>query len=292
MTTVPASTDQTAVVATADATTLCAAFRPTARAAATLRAADARRRWRSPGDSTPSRCATWRPASPRTASSAATPSRSCSPTVPKGTSSTPRRSISVRRVSIYNTSSPEQIEYVFDHAAVRLVVTERAFADRVLAARERLPALRYVFIVDGAVPGTADLEELSASGDPGFDFESAWRAVEPQDIATLIYTSGHDRAAQGRRAHARGPGRGRGRVARRHRPSPRRPADVRPADRRTSPTACARLPRDAERRDHHLRRRPQAAVAPSPALRPTLWLGVPRVYEKLKAALEAKFAAT
>src|SRR5436309_3575542 len=37
--------------------------------------------------------------------------------------------------SIYNTSSPEQIEFLLADAGNRVVVTERAFLDRVLAAR-------------------------------------------------------------------------------------------------------------------------------------------------------------
>src|SRR6202035_4698860 len=51
--------------------------------------------------------------------------------------------------SIYNTSSPEQIEYVLTDAGCRLVVTERQFVDRVLDVRAKLPALQYVFVVEG-----------------------------------------------------------------------------------------------------------------------------------------------
>ena len=71
-----------------------------------------------------------------------------------------------------------------------LIVTERQFLDRVLSVRERVPMLRYVFVVEGASVGTADLEELTAAGDPDFDFEASWRSVTPGDLATLIYTSG------------------------------------------------------------------------------------------------------
>ena len=71
----------------------------------------------------------------------------------------------------------------------------------------------------------------------------------------------HDRAAQGRRAHAREPRVGRGRVARCHRPVPRRPPDVVPADGAPRRPRVRALPRDAERRDHHLRRRPEGRRA-------------------------------
>src|SRR3954465_4428434 len=92
--------------------------------------------------------------------------------------------------SIYNTSAPEQIEYLLGDAANRVVVTEAAFADRVLAARPRIPTLENVVVVDGAAAGAMTLDELDALGDSAFDFEAAWRAVRPEDVLTLIYTSG------------------------------------------------------------------------------------------------------
>ena len=71
------------------------------------------------------------------------------------------------------------------------MVTEQAFLERVLAARERVPGLEHVVVVDGEAPaGTISLAELEAMGEPGFDFEAAWRAVEPEDVLCLIYTSG------------------------------------------------------------------------------------------------------
>src|SRR6478735_7123251 len=93
--------------------------------------------------------------------------------------------------SVYNTSSPEQIEYVVADAANRVVVTEQAFLETVLEARERVTTLEHVVVVDGEAPaGTISLAELEAMGDPGFDFEATWRAVEPEDVLCLIYTSG------------------------------------------------------------------------------------------------------
>ncbi len=46
--------------------------------------------------------------------------------------------------SIYNTSSPEQIEYLVSDAANSVVVTEKAFLDRVLEAREQVDTLEHV----------------------------------------------------------------------------------------------------------------------------------------------------
>ena len=60
-----------------------------------------------------------------------------------------------------------------------------------LAVREQVDTLEHVVVIDGEAPeGTISIEELEAMGDPGFDFEAAWRAVKPDDVLCLIYTSG------------------------------------------------------------------------------------------------------
>ena len=93
--------------------------------------------------------------------------------------------------SIYNTSAPEQIEYLFSNAGARVVVTERAFLLQVRAAiRRGGVAVERIVLVDGADEGTISLAELEQRTRAGFDFGAAWRAVEPEDLLTLIYTSG------------------------------------------------------------------------------------------------------
>src|SRR3954447_6915411 len=80
--------------------------------------------------------------------------------------------------SVYNTSSPEQIEYVVADAENRVIVTEQAFLDAVLAARERVDGLEHVVVVDGEAPeGTISIGELEAMGEEDFDFDANWRAV-------------------------------------------------------------------------------------------------------------------
>jgi long-chain acyl-CoA synthetase len=83
--------------------------------------------------------------------------------------------------SLYNTYTTEQIQYQVDDAETKIVVTEKAFADRVRA----LEGVAHVLVLDD--DGSPPLEE-SAPDD--FDFEAAWRAVKPDDLLTLIYTSG------------------------------------------------------------------------------------------------------
>ncbi|HEV2074664.1 MAG TPA: long-chain fatty acid--CoA ligase [Thermoleophilaceae bacterium] len=97
--------------------------------------------------------------------------------------------------SVYNTYSPEQIEYLISDSESRIFVTERAFLDRVLEVGKRCDSLAHVVVVDGdgggaEGSGTLSLAELPEQADAGFDFDSAWRAVGPDDLLTLIYTSG------------------------------------------------------------------------------------------------------
>jgi len=90
--------------------------------------------------------------------------------------------------SVYNTLSPEQIEQIFRNAANRVVITERAFLPRVLEARTA--DIEHVVLVDAAERGLLTLDDLARAHVRGFDFDAAWRAVEPGDVVTLIYTSG------------------------------------------------------------------------------------------------------
>jgi long-chain acyl-CoA synthetase len=96
-------------------------------------------------------------------------------------------------VSIYNSSSPEEIQYLASHAGAAIAIVEDAgFLERLLKIRDELPMLQRIYVIepvenglpDGVHPiselmghGTADLAQLAAD-------------TEPADIATLIYTSG------------------------------------------------------------------------------------------------------
>jgi long-subunit acyl-CoA synthetase (AMP-forming) len=93
--------------------------------------------------------------------------------------------------SVYNTYTAEQIEYLVSDAANTILVTEGDYLDTALKVKEACGSIEYVIDVDGSGrEGTMSLDELEAKGDPDFDFEASWRAVEPDDVLTLIYTSG------------------------------------------------------------------------------------------------------
>jgi len=190
--------------------------------------------------------------------------------------------------SVYNTSSPEQVEYVVADAANRVIVTEQAFLDTVLEARRQVGSLEHVVVVDGEAPaGTISLAELEAMGDSAFDFEAAWRAVEPEDVLCLIYTSGTTGPPKGvQLTHANMIAEWRACDA---------VHSAEPGGRSISFLPSAHV---ADRWAQlygqmvygscvHCCPDPREMVAYTIEVRPTLWGGVPRIWEKLKTAMEA-----
>ncbi|MGW3543870.1 fatty acid--CoA ligase FadD11 [Nocardia niigatensis] len=89
--------------------------------------------------------------------------------------------------SVYNTLPVEQLTHVLANADARVVMCESQYVARLRATGIELDR---IVCVDDAPEGTLPVSELIASGATDFDFEAAWRAVRPDDIATLIYTSG------------------------------------------------------------------------------------------------------
>jgi long-subunit acyl-CoA synthetase (AMP-forming) len=92
--------------------------------------------------------------------------------------------------SIYQTYTPEQIQYLISDSGARVAIVEQAYLDRVLEARNDLPDLEHVIVVDGDAPeGVTPLADVEGSN-PDFDTEASWRAITPDSLLTLIYTSG------------------------------------------------------------------------------------------------------
>ncbi|HXA12756.1 MAG TPA: AMP-binding protein, partial [Mycobacterium sp.] len=89
--------------------------------------------------------------------------------------------------SVYNTLPAEEITYLLDNAGTKVVICEEQYVDRIRASAA---AIEHIVCIDGSPEGTLSLDDLYAAGGDDFDFESAWRAVQPDDVATLIYTSG------------------------------------------------------------------------------------------------------
>ena len=96
-------------------------------------------------------------------------------------------------VSIYNSSAPDQIAYLAGHCdAVVAVVEDRTFLDRFLGVRDQLPKLHHFVVArpDGDdLPGDAVTLDALLEHDP-LDLEAAVAEVDPDTLATIIYTSG------------------------------------------------------------------------------------------------------
>ena len=96
-------------------------------------------------------------------------------------------------VSIYNSSSSEELHYLVDHAEAEIAVVEDVgFLERFMKVRAELPRLRRIFVIDppaDEVAGdVARYDDLLSAG--AADVEELAEATDPGDLATLIYTSG------------------------------------------------------------------------------------------------------
>jgi long-subunit acyl-CoA synthetase (AMP-forming) len=99
--------------------------------------------------------------------------------------------IGIASVSVYQTYTPEQAAHVIGDAGARILVTETAFLERALAVRALgTTALETIVCVDGHHDTTLGWNELLDGGSDRFDLEAAARAVTPADLLTVIYTSG------------------------------------------------------------------------------------------------------
>lgn len=100
-------------------------------------------------------------------------------------------------VSVYNTLAPGQVEYLANHSEATVAFAEdEAYLAKFLQIRKSTPKLRHLILIHGAAPeGVLSWDSLVAEGraaykrDPGA-FEAASRAVGPEDTVGLIYTSG------------------------------------------------------------------------------------------------------
>src|SRR5438132_9986251 len=92
--------------------------------------------------------------------------------------------------SVYNTYSAEQIEYLVSDAQNAIIVTEAQYLDTIAKVREACSSVEHVIVVDEPREGTLSLDDVEGRAEQGFDFEAAWKAVQPDDVLTLIYTSG------------------------------------------------------------------------------------------------------
>jgi long-chain acyl-CoA synthetase len=100
-------------------------------------------------------------------------------------------------ISVYNTLAPEQIEYVANHSEASVAfVEDEGFLAKFLAIRRSTPNLKHLVLLQGEAPeGVMTWDSLLAKGRALYKehpeaFAESWRAVGPEDTVSLIYTSG------------------------------------------------------------------------------------------------------
>jgi long-chain acyl-CoA synthetase len=193
--------------------------------------------------------------------------------------------------SIYLTYPPAEIEYLMRDAACRVAIVEQAHTGALLEASKALGEREHVIVVDGEPPeGATSLAAVEASN-PDFDPASEVPETAPEDLVTLIYTSG-----------TTGPPKG---VQLSHRnvmagvETFEQIVAFGPGSRVISWLPAAHI---AERMAHHYIPvvlggtitccpNPREVVSYLPQVRPNWFFAVPRIWEKLKAGLEAMQAA-
>ncbi|HTN35122.1 MAG TPA: AMP-dependent synthetase/ligase [Marinobacter sp.] len=201
-------------------------------------------------------------------------------------------------VSLYPTASVEQLGYMIQDAGVSLLFTETAYLPSLAAQSEQFEGITTIVTVDGPPPGRADdypwtvlgLDALLAQEGDALKLEDAAAAAHAEELLTLVYTSGTTGAPKGVRLSHK---------------------NLLSAAR--SMGALMQM----EEGDRIIAWLPHAHVAgrngqyycpvifglevtlcPDPKMlphylnvvRPTWFFAVPRVWEKLKAGIEAEFA--
>ena len=171
--------------------------------------------------------------------------------------------------SIYATYTHDQIQYLLEDSGATVALIERAFA-------ERFPELEHVLVLEDGWPS-----------DPEFDAEPHWRGTSPDDEITLIYTSG-----------TTGPPKGVQLVHRNLMTAVQSVEALIQFPDGAKVISWLPAAHIAERMAHHYLPivygmtittcpNPREVVGYLPAVKPTWFFAVPRIWEKLKAGLEA-----
>src|SRR5215207_6521090 len=188
--------------------------------------------------------------------------------------------------SIYPTFTAGQIAFVVGDAGAKLAIVEESHLERFREARAQLPMIETVVVVEGARGDDTVAWDDVEGADPGFDAEPHWRAAEPEDVLTLIYTSG-----------TTGPPKGVQLVHRNTMAAVLVADDVIQFPDGSKVISWLPAAHVAERNAHHYLPivfamtitccpNPRDIVAYLPAVKPTWFFAVPRIFEKLKAGLE------
>ncbi|MCX6394273.1 MAG: long-chain fatty acid--CoA ligase [Solirubrobacterales bacterium] len=195
--------------------------------------------------------------------------------------------------SVYQTYTADQIKYLLEDAAPKVAIVSSEYLDVMLEAQAGT-SLETIITVDGETDPARPILKAWAEvrdSNPSFDAQAAAEAVDEGDVLTLIYTSG-----------TTGPPKGVELTHGNLLPVTRAVADLvhlQPGDRLISWLPAAHI---AERDAHHYIPivygasitccpDPRQIIQFLPQVRPNWFFAVPRIWEKLKAGLEAMLEA-
>jgi long-chain acyl-CoA synthetase len=195
-------------------------------------------------------------------------------------------------ISIYNSSSPEQIAYLIDHSKASVAVVEAGeLADRMRGVATGSSSLRSVVVVGDAPAGMTPWAEVVAA--PPVDLDAAEALLSADDLLTVIYTSGTTGPPKGvMLSHANVLAASAGFQSYSHRLYD-------DGMRLVSYLPMAHIAERMVSHYNHVLRGSEVVPCPDmtelttflPAVRPTALFGPPRVWEKLVAGVRAQVGA-
>ncbi len=95
-------------------------------------------------------------------------------------------------VPMYPTISPNEFEYIFNHAEIKVVfVGDKKIYDKIVQIKDKVPSLQAIYTFD-EIGGADHLTDLIKAGNnvTQQQVEDRKSAVNEKDLATIIYTSG------------------------------------------------------------------------------------------------------
>ncbi len=99
-------------------------------------------------------------------------------------------------VPIYATQARSQVEYILADSASRAIFVSSAFLNQALEIKSRLPELEFVISLDSTdARPVVEIQVLVDKGRVVYGeqpnlYDGLWRAATPDDLVTILYTSG------------------------------------------------------------------------------------------------------
>jgi long-chain acyl-CoA synthetase len=197
---------------------------------------------------------------------------------------------------IYTTCSADEVQYILHHAEALLVLVENADQlAKIKARRADLPLLRWIVMMRGATATGGDVltwEDFLAKADGASeaDLDERVSALAPDQLATLIYTSGTTGPPKGvMLSHGNLAWTARALIDVAGTPTDDVSVSYLPLSHIAEQMATIHMPATAGSTVYFAEAIEKLADALKDA-RPTVFFGVPRIWEKFHAVLAARLA--